>query len=44
MDLKHPLRLIFKPLEFDDREKIDGESAWRAIKSIEIIEIKDTHD
>ena len=41
MDLKHPYRLLFIPVDFE--EKADGKQRWESIKAINIIGIEDTH-
>jgi plasmid maintenance system killer protein len=44
MDLKHPQRLLFKPL--DDPKELnpgDEKQRWQSIKSIVVISIEDTH-
>ena len=44
MDLKQPHRLLFRPVGWDESvEYEEPRERWKAIKSIEITEIKDTH-
>jgi toxin HigB-1 len=43
-DLKHPLRLIFRPVDQPEPRKADGGWEWSGITRIEIQEITDTHE
>jgi hypothetical protein len=44
MDLKHPQRLLFKPLdEPKDLNPGDEKQRWQSIKSVVVISIEDTH-
>jgi hypothetical protein len=44
MDLVHPHRLLFTSTEELDRRSFDDEvQRWRAIKSITIVAVEDTH-
>lgn len=44
MDLKHPYRLLFWPIDPPSDEIADEKQRWQAINSIEIIKIEDTHE
>jgi plasmid maintenance system killer protein len=44
MDLKHPYRLLFWPIDMPNNVGAENEKQrWQAIKAIEIIGIEDTH-
>lgn len=44
MDLRHPFRLVFRPLEdTPPRDRSNELKRWKEIKAIEIIAIEDTH-
>ena len=44
MDLKHPYRLLFWPVDMPKGlEVADEKQRWQAIKAVEIISIEDTH-
>ncbi len=40
-DLKHPLRLIVRPLDGDENE---GGIDWATVTKVEVVEITDTHE
>lgn len=45
MDLKHPYRLLFTPVEDEKRNKPQNElQRWREIEIVTIVGIEDTHD
>jgi plasmid maintenance system killer protein len=45
IDLKHPYRLLFQPINADTQAKTSSvQEYWQSITSIEITGIKDTHD
>ena len=44
MDLKHPFRLLFRPLNETQVANTDELERWKEIQEIDIIAIKDTHD
>lgn len=44
IDLVHPQRLIFVPLEDPFPIKLDGDMDWAQIKSISVLGIEDTHE
>ncbi len=44
VDLDHPYRLIFKPVEDPIPEKPDGGIDWKKVKSICIVGVEDTHE
>ena len=41
VDLKHPYRLLFRPLDGDAHE--DQRLRWKSITKIEIVRVEDTH-
>jgi plasmid maintenance system killer protein len=44
VDLKHPYRLLFKPIDLPAALPVsDEKERWKSITAIEIVEIKDTH-
>ncbi len=44
VDLKHPYRLLFKPIEDEsDTPSNDQHQRWQSIKAIELLRIEDTH-
>jgi proteic killer suppression protein len=44
MDVKHPYRLLFQPIDaLDIGPEVDEKQRWNSIKSIVILGIKDTH-
>jgi plasmid maintenance system killer protein len=44
MDLKHPFRLLFLPVDMPKGlEAADEKQRWQAINAVEIISIEDTH-
>lgn len=43
VDLKHPYRLLFQPIEDQRKEKYDLQD-WGKIDEVTIVGIKDTHD
>jgi proteic killer suppression protein len=44
MDLKHPYRLLFWPVDVPkEPEATDEKQRWQAINAVEIISIEDTH-
>jgi proteic killer suppression protein len=44
MDLKHPYRLLFWPIDMPEGlEAADEKQRWQAINAVEIISIEDTH-
>jgi proteic killer suppression protein len=44
MDVKHPYRLLFWPVNLpDDLDTADEKNRWQAIKEVEIQKIEDTH-
>lgn len=44
MDLKHPYRLLFEPIEENPpKDRSDEKGRWASITEIEIIAIEDTH-
>lgn len=44
IDLKHPYRLLFEPLDSEvDVAANDEKKRWQSIKSINVIGIEDTH-
>jgi proteic killer suppression protein len=44
LDLEHPLRLIFEPLNEGIEKKNDSGMDWKLINAVKIIEVEDTHD
>jgi plasmid maintenance system killer protein len=44
LDLEHPLRLIFEPLNQDIARKEHGGMDWNLVTAVEIINVEDTHD
>jgi proteic killer suppression protein len=45
VDLKHPYRLLFKPIEATPPpDRSDETQRWESITSIDILGIEDTHD
>ncbi|MFP2930839.1 type II toxin-antitoxin system RelE/ParE family toxin [Pyxidicoccus sp. 3LG] len=50
VDLKHPYRLLFKPIEDEsdtpssDTPSNDQHLRWQSIKAIELLRIEDTHE
>jgi len=51
MDLEHPKRLLFKPVSGDEVSEVnkaaditDEKQRWTTIRTIEISEVRDTHD
>lgn len=44
LDLEHPLRLLFEASGDDVQYKEDGGLDWKSVKSVVILEVKDTHD
>lgn len=44
LDLKHPLRLVFKPKNFEKCLRVDGSLDWKKVDAIEVIGVEDTHD
>ena len=45
VDLKHPYRLLFKPIETDPLpDRSDELKRWKAVTAIEILAIGDTHE
>lgn len=45
MDLKHPYRLLFWPVDVQKglEEAADEKQRWQAINAVEIVSIEDTH-
>ena len=43
MDLKHPMRLLFRSVEQSDGDDDDEKTRWLKIEHVEIIDIEDTH-
>lgn len=44
IDLKHPYRLLFVPIEDDPpKDRTDEQTRWASITKIEIVAIEDTH-
>ncbi|HEV2132886.1 MAG TPA: type II toxin-antitoxin system RelE/ParE family toxin [Terracidiphilus sp.] len=43
IDLKHPFRLILRPMKARTKEQTDEQQWWSCITEIEIISIEDTH-
>ena len=44
MDLKQPYRLLFRPVDLQEGiDPADEKERWKAIKSVEILRIEDTH-
>ena len=43
VDVKQPYRLLFVPIEDPGAQHSDERERWQAIKTIEIIDIEDTH-
>ncbi len=43
MDLKHPYRLLFIPVDLEEGGAEDEKKRWQSIKSIEVKGIEDTH-
>ena len=44
VDLKHPYRLLFRPLESDRPvDRSDEQQRWKAITAVDIVAIEDTH-
>lgn len=44
LDIEHPLRLIFEPLNENIEYKNNSEIDWKLVNSIKIIGVEDTHD
>lgn len=44
VDLKHPYRLLFKPITPPSPDRSNELERWRAITAIEILTIEDTHE
>ena len=44
VDLKHPYRLLFKPKEVDEDNRLDGKARWEQITAITLTSIEDTHE
>ena len=44
LDLEHPLRLIFEPLNENVNKKDDGGMDWNLVDAVKIIDVEDTHD
>jgi plasmid maintenance system killer protein len=44
MDVKHPYRLLFAPIDVQEPEPDEERDRWAAIRSIEILGIEDTHE
>jgi len=44
LDVKHPLRLIFKPANLDVKMKEEGGLDWTSVTAVQIIEVEDYHD
>ena len=43
IDVKQPYRLLFEPIEDPNAQYSDERERWQAIKTIEIVNIEDTH-
>ena len=44
VDLKHPYRLVFRPLKSDRPvDRSDEQQRWKTITAIDIVAIEDTH-
>ena len=44
LDLEHPLRLIFEPLNENVNKKDGGGMDWNLVDAVKIIDVEDTHD
>ena len=43
IDLQHPFRLLFTPVEDPFQGDADGKKRWKAISKITITSVEDTH-